>query len=146
VKSEGRPAAHCTDHGQLDLEQQRDDAMGLERGASLHTSGPGLRIGCIAGHPVRSGAEIVPATREQDDPQGIIDRSRLECVDHLAHGSHVERSLPLGPVDGEAQHTVPGLDHHAVVGLLGHAAVTPASTMTAAAYVSLPTVAPGATV
>ena len=93
----------------------------------------------VAGHPVGAGAEVVAGAREHDDPQRVVGRRGLEGLDDAPDRRHVERALALGPVDDDAQHALVGLDH---ARRRSHARVTrrspPASTLTAAAYVSLP--------
>ena len=110
-----RPAADRADDRQLHLEQQGDDAVGLERCAPLHAPGPGLLPRHVGGHPVGPRTEIVAGAREHDDPERVVGRRGLEGLDDPADGVHVECALALGAVEGDAQHAVGRLDDHAAV-------------------------------
>ena len=56
----GGPAPHRAHHRQLDLLEQRDEAVGLERRAALEAAGAGLGLAAAVGRdPVGAGAEVV---------------------------------------------------------------------------------------
>ena len=100
----GRPALHGGDDRELDFEEEGDDAVRLQRDATLHAS------------RARLLADALAAT--QSDPEQksspVLERTttrRVSSVDAASSASTmrraaagVERALAFGPVDGDAQH------------------------------------------
>jgi hypothetical protein len=135
----GRPAAHGADDRELDLQQQRHQAVRLQRGAALDAAGAGLLAACdVAGHPVGPGAEVIPGAGEQDGPERVVVRCRLQGVDDLSHGRRVERVLAGGPVEDDAQDAAVGVHGDTLgPGLRGHCR-SPAGPATGANSIGIP--------
>ena len=115
------PPPDGADHGKLHFEEQRDDAVGLERRATLDGAGAWLLARGVRRHPVRARAEVRPGAGEQDGAQRVVGRGRLEGLDDAPHGGDVERALALGAVDDDAQHAAVALHQDAASCAIAHA-------------------------
>ena len=92
----GRPAAHRADDRQLELREQLDQPVRLERRAALEAARPRSRPGRVGRHPVRAGAEVGSAAGEDDDAERVVGRGRLERGDDAPDRGGVERILARG--------------------------------------------------
>ena len=80
-----RPAAHRAHHRQLDLDEQLDEAVGLQRRAPLELPargrGPPAVLLATQSAPAQKSA---PLLRSTDGSQRVVERSLLERVDDRA--------------------------------------------------------------
>ena len=68
------PALHAAHHGQLDVVDEFDHAVGGVRDAPNQIAGARPLSGAVGGHPVGAGAEIVARAADVDGAQGIVGR------------------------------------------------------------------------
>src|SRR3546814_21201450 len=94
------PALHGGDDRELELLDQRDEAVGLQGRAALEAAGTGLgTVGAVAAHPVGAAADVLAGSAEHDSAQCIEGRLGLEGPDNPAVMDGLDTPPPPRAVD-----------------------------------------------